>query len=207
MSLDIAPEIDQWVLYWQQEEPPENTALACRAIRRAFEVAVNRGYLQDKEAIVLTLRFGLGETPRALNLVQIAPLLELSVERVRQLEAQGLKKLLKSGLFQPLKEVFDPEETSADTGIRVRESSGRFPHKPRREALLYWNRSTKCAYSGRNYRYSQSERQLGYTWCPLCDRKMGVAQRDVLKSHRVPLVDLTEVSDPTQIPNFSLSDS
>ena len=49
--------------------------------------------LPDREARIIRLRFGLGESDTVLTLRQIAKEMELSRERVRQLEHKGLEAL------------------------------------------------------------------------------------------------------------------
>ncbi len=59
----------------------------------ADDVSVALGFLEPRERRVLLMRFGLTGTKEAMKLDDIAEVLQVSGERVRQLEALGLRKL------------------------------------------------------------------------------------------------------------------
>ena len=59
----------------------------------ADDIRVALGFLEPRERKVLSMRFGLTKQKEAMKLDDIAVILEVSGERVRQLEALGLRKL------------------------------------------------------------------------------------------------------------------
>jgi RNA polymerase primary sigma factor len=59
----------------------------------ADDIRVALGFLEPRERKVLSMRFGLTKQKEAMKLDDIAEILEVSGERVRQLEALGLRKL------------------------------------------------------------------------------------------------------------------
>ena len=75
---------------------PDEEMLDHDILRHAMELL---GHLEDREATVLKLRFGLGgEEPRTLK--EIGAELGLTRERVRQIETEALSKL-SDGLKDP----------------------------------------------------------------------------------------------------------
>jgi RNA polymerase primary sigma factor len=73
-------------------------------MQEAFEGQVHKvlADLEEKEAMVLTLRFGL-EGKEPMTLKEIGELLHLSRERVRQIENVALRKLRKNNTVQDLR--------------------------------------------------------------------------------------------------------
>jgi RNA polymerase primary sigma factor len=59
----------------------------------ADDIRVALGFLEPRERKVLSMRFGLTKDKEPMKLDDIAEILEVSGERVRQLEALGLRKL------------------------------------------------------------------------------------------------------------------
>ena len=64
--------------------------------------------LRPREREVLSLRYGLGGEPR-LSLSQVGKVLEVSKERVRQIQARALEKLRVMAGELHLDEQFSPE--------------------------------------------------------------------------------------------------
>ena len=64
--------------------------------------------LRPREREVLSLRYGLGDTPR-LSLSQVGKVLDVSKERVRQIQARALEKLRVMAEERHLDEQFSPE--------------------------------------------------------------------------------------------------
>ena len=63
--------------------------------------------LNEREAEIVKMRFGLGEYSRCQTLEEIGEHFELSRERIRQLETKALRKLRNPLRIQALKEAFD----------------------------------------------------------------------------------------------------
>ncbi len=59
----------------------------------ADDIRVALGFLEPRERKILSMRFGLTKDKEAMKLDEIAETLEVSGERVRQLESLGLRKL------------------------------------------------------------------------------------------------------------------
>ncbi len=85
----------------EQDTIPSADAIMVRgALRTQVRQALHE--LDDKERKVILLRFGLtGEEPRTLK--EIGEMMNLSRERIRQIEAQALRKLNKSSRTQQLR--------------------------------------------------------------------------------------------------------
>ncbi len=80
--------------------PPADNVLFRGALRRQVRQALSE--LDEKERKVILLRFGLtGEEPKTLK--EIGEVMNLSRERIRQIEAQALKKLNRSSKCQQLR--------------------------------------------------------------------------------------------------------
>lgn len=85
----------------EQDTIPSADAVMVRgALRQQVRQALHE--LDEKERKVILLRFGLtGEEPRTLK--EIGEMMNLSRERIRQIEAQALKKLNRSSKCQQLR--------------------------------------------------------------------------------------------------------
>lgn len=84
----------------QDTIPPADTALFKISLKNQLRSALDE--LDPKEELVIKLRFGLGEEePKTLK--EIGELLNLSRERIRQIEAQALQKLNRSQKCQQLR--------------------------------------------------------------------------------------------------------
>lgn len=85
----------------EQETIPSADAMVVRgALRSQVRQALHE--LDEKERKVILLRFGLtGEEPKTLK--EIGEMMSLSRERIRQIEAQALKKLNRSSKTQQLR--------------------------------------------------------------------------------------------------------
>jgi RNA polymerase primary sigma factor len=84
----------------QETIPAADFVFLRRSLRRHVEQAL--GELDDKEERVLRLRFGLdGADPKTLK--EIGEMMNLSRERIRQIEAQALDKLNRSQKCQQLR--------------------------------------------------------------------------------------------------------
>ena len=84
----------------QESIPSADLVLLKTSLRRLLRMAL--GELDEKEERVLRLRFGLdGGDPRTLK--EIGEMLNLSRERIRQIEAQALEKLNRSQKCQQLR--------------------------------------------------------------------------------------------------------
>jgi RNA polymerase primary sigma factor len=69
-----------------------------------FEKAL--AFLKDKDAQILKLRLGLaGETPHTLR--EVGKILNLSHERIRQLEKRAMRRLKHPATIKKLKEMFN----------------------------------------------------------------------------------------------------
>ncbi len=80
--------------------PPADNILFRGALRKQVRQALSE--LDEKERKVILLRFGLtGEEPKTLK--EIGEVMNLSRERIRQIEAQALKKLNRSSKCQQLR--------------------------------------------------------------------------------------------------------
>ncbi len=80
--------------------PPADNVLFRGALRKQVRQALSE--LDEKERKVILLRFGLtGEEPKTLK--EIGEVMNLSRERIRQIEAQALKKLNRSSKCQQLR--------------------------------------------------------------------------------------------------------
>ncbi len=80
--------------------PPADNVLFRGALRRQVRQALSE--LDEKERKVILLRFGLtGEEPKTLK--EIGEVMNLSRERIRQIEAQALRKLNRSSKCQQLR--------------------------------------------------------------------------------------------------------
>ncbi len=85
----------------EQDVIPAADAVLLRGALRT-QVRQALGELDDKERKVILLRFGLtGEEPKTLK--EIGEVMNLSRERIRQIEAQALKKLNRSSKCQQLR--------------------------------------------------------------------------------------------------------
>ncbi len=85
----------------EQDVIPSADAVLLRGALRT-QVRQALGELDDKERRVILLRFGLtGEEPKTLK--EIGEAMNLSRERIRQIEAQALKKLNRSSKCQQLR--------------------------------------------------------------------------------------------------------
>jgi RNA polymerase primary sigma factor len=85
----------------EQDVIPAADAVLLRGALRT-QVRQALGELDDKERKVILLRFGLtGEEPKTLK--EIGEVMSLSRERIRQIEAQALKKLNRSSKCQQLR--------------------------------------------------------------------------------------------------------
>ncbi len=85
----------------EQDVIPSADAVLLRGALRT-QVRAALGELDDKERKVILLRFGLtGEEPKTLK--EIGEVMNLSRERIRQIEAQALKKLNRSSKCQQLR--------------------------------------------------------------------------------------------------------
>lgn len=85
----------------EQDVIPAADAVMFRGALRA-QVRRALGELDDKERRVILLRYGLtGEEPKTLK--EIGEVMNLSRERIRQIEAQALKKLNRSSKCQQLR--------------------------------------------------------------------------------------------------------
>ncbi len=85
----------------EQEVIPSADAVLFRDALRT-QVRQSLSELDEKERRVLLLRFGLtGEEPKTLK--EIGEAMNLSRERIRQIEAQALKKLNRSSKCQQLR--------------------------------------------------------------------------------------------------------
>ena len=81
-------------------EEDADTALFKISLKNQLRSALDE--LDPKEELVIKLRFGLGEEePKTLK--EIGELLNLSRERIRQIEAQALQKLNRSQKCQQLR--------------------------------------------------------------------------------------------------------
>ncbi|MBI5596208.1 MAG: sigma-70 family RNA polymerase sigma factor [Elusimicrobia bacterium] len=89
-------------------DPREASPLAeARKVLRADEVDAALDTLSAREALVLRLRYGIGtDLPQTLE--QCGRTLGLTRERVRQIEAQGLKKLKAPALSSRLRDYWGP---------------------------------------------------------------------------------------------------
>lgn len=85
-------------------EPTGDEHLRKREIRERLRVALKR--LNEKEEQVLRLRFGVGNDT-GLTLKEIGEKLNLSRERIRQIEAQALQKLHDTDYNEELAELND----------------------------------------------------------------------------------------------------
>ncbi|MCZ6779757.1 MAG: RNA polymerase sigma factor RpoD/SigA [Acidobacteriota bacterium] len=84
----------------QDTIPPADTALFKTSLKKQLRSAMDE--LDPKEELVIKLRFGLGEEePKTLK--EIGEMLNLSRERIRQIEAQALEKLNRSQKCQQLR--------------------------------------------------------------------------------------------------------
>ncbi len=84
----------------QDTIPPADTALFKTSLKTQLRLALDE--LDPKEELVIKLRFGLGEEePKTLK--EIGEMLNLSRERIRQIEAQALGKLNRSQKCQQLR--------------------------------------------------------------------------------------------------------
>jgi RNA polymerase primary sigma factor len=84
----------------QDTIPSADTVVVQGALRDQVRDSLSE--LDDKERAVVMLRFGLsGQEPKTLK--QIGEMMNLSRERIRQIEAQALKKLNKSSKCQQLR--------------------------------------------------------------------------------------------------------
>ena len=92
-SLEGEKEVDPYEVIADQDllSPEENFSRAqlIKMIKRAFINDV----LNPKEALVLKLRYGFGDEGEACTLREVGKRLNLSHERIRQLEEMGLAKL------------------------------------------------------------------------------------------------------------------
>ena len=88
----------------------------CEEIQRAFDV------LSEREAQVLQLRYGLGESGQAHTLDEVGEVLSLTRERIRQIEKAALKRLKRcKSLQETARHHFaddDDDETSHFRGAR-----------------------------------------------------------------------------------------
>jgi len=90
----LSDKIEQTVI------PSADKVLVRQAMRNQLRSAL--GELDEKEGRVIRLRFGLdGDEPRTLK--EIGEMLNLSRERIRQIEVQALEKLRRSAKFQMLR--------------------------------------------------------------------------------------------------------
>jgi len=84
----------------QDTIPSADSVMVRGALRKQVRQALHE--LDEKERKVILLRFGLtGEEPRTLK--EIGEMMSLSRERIRQIEAQALKKLHRSSKCQQLR--------------------------------------------------------------------------------------------------------
>jgi len=84
----------------QETIPPADHALYKASLKHQLRAALDE--LDPKEELVIKLRFGLGEEePKTLK--EIGEMLNLSRERIRQIEAQALEKLNRSQKCQQLR--------------------------------------------------------------------------------------------------------
>ena len=84
----------------QDSIPPADVLLLRNTLKQYLRAAL--GELDEKEARVIRARFGLdGHEPRTLK--EIGETMDLSRERIRQIEAQALKKLNRSQRCQQLR--------------------------------------------------------------------------------------------------------
>ena len=72
------------------DEGPYSTRLESLTLEEGLEKALGR--LSDREELVVSLRFGIGQ-PREHTLAEVAEQLGVSVERVRQIQVRALAKL------------------------------------------------------------------------------------------------------------------
>jgi RNA polymerase primary sigma factor len=86
----------------EQEAVP---AVEAQLMREALQAKMQQllGELSAKEAEVISLRFGLGEGGEPLTLQEIGDRLELSRERVRQIESKAMAKLRRSDRAQKMR--------------------------------------------------------------------------------------------------------
>jgi RNA polymerase sigma factor (sigma-70 family) len=78
----------------QASVPPVEEELIHRAAVRRVRAALDE--LDEKEREVVTLRFGLDRDGEQRTLQEVGDLLDLSRERIRQIEARAKEKLRKS---------------------------------------------------------------------------------------------------------------